>query len=287
MNPRRHCLLPLLFAATAAAVPSQQPSAATTLHEAWLHEVLDLDVARAVAGYQQVAADASPGHLERWVAAARLLELRRLHATTVAPPDLADAPPALRAAFATTAAELPVAELLARVREEPQTVLQKVGTDAGRLPPLRTAVPACEDWLMSQIGPSLRDRWRQRMAAFSSRARGSEAANATERIYAADIVRAELQGRTTQADALRTLYFADWRPPAATGDPVPLLAQVRERLAAMLAEPTLQAPQATLLRELGEAIDQRAATSPAAALAFVLRLPIYSERLLPTAATGR
>lgn len=286
MSCRRHARLLAALAAATAALPAQHGGEPPTLHEAWLHEILDLDVAGAVAGYEQVAADDRPGHLERWVAVARVLELRRLGATTAPAPDLAEAPPALRSTFAALATGLPVAELLQRARAEPKLVLQAMGTDAGRLPPMRTAVPACESWLMGQIGPSLRDRWRQRMATLGARARGSEAGNASERIYAADILRAELQGRTAQADALRTLYFADWRPPAAAGDPLPHLTRIREQLAAMLAEPALPAPQAVILRELGDAIEQRAATSPAAALAFVLRLPIYAERLLSTPAPG-
>jgi hypothetical protein len=241
---------------------------------------MDLDVPRAVAAYQLVAADAQPGHLERWVAAARLEELRRLQVTPLVLPDLAEAPAALRPVFQAAASELPMAELLARVRGEPKAVLQVLSTDAGRLPALRAVVPGCEDWLMGQIGPSLRDRWRQRMATFAGRARGGEAA--TARIYAADILRAELQGRTAQADALRTLYFADWRPPAAAGDPAPHLARMRARLDTLLAAEGLPASQAAVLRELAEAIDQRAATNPAAALSFVLRLPIYAERLLGT-----
>jgi len=272
-------------AALAVAAPAQDRDAPASMHAAWLVEVMDLDVPRAITGYQRVAADVRPGHLERWIATARLLELRRLQAAAIPPPDVGEAPAALRPLFQAAASELPTAELLARVRGEPKDVLQQISTDAGRLPVLRSVVPGAEEWLMSQIGPSLRDRWRQRMASFATRARGSEATN--ERIYAADVLRAELQGQTAQANALRTLYFADWRPPSAAGDPGPHLARARARLDTMLATDALPATQAAMLRELAEAIDQRAATSPATALAFVRRLPIYAERLLGPEPTGR
>lgn len=283
--PRRAAPL-LLAAVLAAPAAAQRPApAAPTLQDAWLHEVLDLDLPRAVAGYRRVAADARPGRLERWIAAARLAELHRLQAAPPAPAQAADLPAPLRPAFAAAEPQLPVAELLARARGEPKAALQQLATDAGRLPNLRPVVPAAEDWLMGQIGPSLRDRWRQRMATLGNRAR-SDAQNTTDRLYAADVLRAELQGRTAQADALRTLYFADWKPPTAPGDPAPHVARIRHNLEAMLAEN--QSPQqAALLRELADAIEQRAAASPAAALQLVLRVPIYAEWLLQAQPGGR
>jgi hypothetical protein len=263
----------------AAAAPAQERADVPTLHEAWLHEVMDLDVGRAVAAYRQVAAHARTRHNEPWVPAARLTELHRLGAAPTAP-DPGDVPPPLRATFQSAQTMLPVDELRQRTRGEPKAVLQRLGSDAGRLPELHSVVPATEDWVMSQIGPSLRDRWRQRMAAFSNRARGTTTAGLTERIHAADILRAELQGRTPQADALRQLYFADWSAPAATGDPTAHVARIRQRLQTMLADADLPPSHAAMLRELAEAIEQRAATNPAAALTFVLRLPLYADRLL-------
>ncbi len=274
-----------LAAALAAAAPAQQDAAEVTLHAAWLCEVMDLDVARAVAGYRRLAAEARPGQLERWVAAARLAELRRIGAAPGATPDLGELPPPLRAAFTAVAQPLPASTLLARIHGEPKTVLQALTTEAGRLPTLRSVVPASEDWLMRQIGPSLRDRWRQRMETWSSRGRGAESARTTERIYAADVLRAELQGRTPQADALRALYFADWRPPAAVADAATELARIRHNLAAALGDSDMTAAQSALLRELGAALDQRDA-DPAAAVALVRRLPLYAERLLQTEPSG-
>ncbi|MBX3461604.1 MAG: hypothetical protein KF830_00395 [Planctomycetes bacterium] len=286
MSARSTVLRWLATGLLAVAMPGQDP-AATTLHDAWLREVLDLDPAAAAAGYRQVAADTRPGHLERWVAAARLCELARLQVVPAPASDLADAPPPLRAAFAAAAARLPATELLARVRGEPRTVLPALATEAGHLPPLRPVVAAAEDWIMRQVGPSLRDRWRQRMATANSRGRSADVARASERVYAADILRAELQGETAQADALRTLYFADWRPPVVAGDLATGLARVRRNLDAALRDEELPPPQAALLRDLAAAIDQRAAVDPAAAWALVQRLPLYAERLLQDEPAGR
>ena len=89
------CALAAVLAA--GAVGAQEPDAAVSLHRAWLAEVMDLDVRRAVEGYRSVALDARPGQMERWVAVARLVELQRLGALGGAPlPVWTDAPAALR-----------------------------------------------------------------------------------------------------------------------------------------------------------------------------------------------
>ena len=259
---------------------STPASAVPSLHSAWLAEVMDLDVAGAAAAYRKVAADTGPRHLERWVAAARLAELQRLGAVPAAPIATADAPTALRPAFLALQPIAEIESLVDRARRAPAEGLQILVPEAGKLSPLRSAVPPAEDWVMSQIGPSLRDRMRQWRQTLANRSRSTDTRRVTERLYALDVVRAELQGRPAQAIALRTLYFADWRPPVAAGDPAPHLARIRANLDAWLADPELGSQQQPVLRELKDAIDKQAAADPAAAVNLVMRLPLYAERLL-------
>lgn len=270
-------------AALALPLPPQDagppPSPGPTLHQAWLREVLDLDLPGAAADYERIAARRGPGNPERWVAAARLLELHRLQATDLVPATQ-DCPPPLRATFQSLAAPLSVDALLARARRSPAEALQELVSEGGRLPRLRPAVPAVESWLMDQIGPSLRERMRQRSEALASRSRSTDVRRYTERLYALDIARAELANRPAQANALRALYFRDWKPPEAAGDPQPHLARVRANLEAWLADGDLGAQQATALRDLGAGIQRLADTDAAAALAMVQRLPFFAERLL-------
>lgn len=85
------------------------------------------------------------------------------------------------------------------------------------------------------------------MAAIADRGRGDEA-RATERLYAAEVLRAELDGNRAQAHSLRTLYFADWRPPVVTGAAAELVARARANLAAMVAEAEPDTAAGSLLR---------------------------------------
>lgn len=277
-------VLPLLASVAVAQQPTAKPP---SLHDAWLREVLDLDVPAARRGYEEVAANATPGNLERWIAVARLVELQRLQAITTLPPQLAEAPPPVRAAVQALPAPTPVEPLLQRARRAPTEGLQVLTAEGQKMPALRPLVPAAEDWMMGQIGPSLRDRMRQRAQTFANRTRSADARRFTERLYALDLVRAEVQGRTAQAVALRTLYFADWHAPNTAGDPTVHLARVRTNLEAWLADKDLGNQQATVLRELRDAIEKAAATDPAAALALVARLPLYAERLLDAAGASR
>jgi hypothetical protein len=279
-------LLPLA-ALGAQTVPSPH-EASTALHAAWLRELMDLDVQGAVRDYEAIAKDTRPTHLERWVAAARLAELERTGIAVGYRAPVADAPPALRAAFASLEIGLAHAELLRRATGDPAQVLVAIGAEAGRLPNLRTITPVAQVWLRDQVGPSVDDRWRQRLQVrnLTNRAR-PDANRPSERWYAADILSVELQGRQEQAANLRTLYFTDWRPPTLPGDAAEGLATVRKNLESWLQEPDTSPQQQALLRQLREAIDQRAAADPASALTFVSRMPIYAERLFGTAPAGR
>ena len=58
------------------------------------------------------------------------------------------------------------------------------------------------------------------------------------------------------------------------------LAAVRQRLQGWVDDEDTASHDRQLLRALGEAIEQRAATDPRAALQFLTRLPRYAERLM-------
>lgn len=279
MNILTRCV----FAAAAALPATAQHVAGANdtskqLHAAWLREVLDLDVPGAVAAYQTIAQDHRPAQIERWIAVARLAELERAGVPIVPKPMFADAPPAIRPAFATLT-PIPVAELLQRASGDPAELLQAAGTESGRVPAMRPATGIVVQWVREQIGPSPRDRARARERAQNLANRPRPDARSAEPGNAAYILNVELQGRQEQAANLRSLYFPDWKPPVVNGDPVATLARVRANLETWAKEGP-QSQLTRLLRNLREAIDRRATPDPAAAVAFVARLPLYAERLL-------
>jgi hypothetical protein len=98
-------------------------------------------------------------------------------------------------------------------------------------------------------------------------------------MYAADILRVELQGNSRQADSLRKIYFADRRAPTWTDDKA-ALEGARANLAAWLLEESLTNWQRGALRGLRDELEKRAATDPTSALTFLARLPLYGDRLL-------
>jgi len=244
---------------------------ATRLHEAWLREVLDLDTAGAVGDYEAIAADRS-GRIERWIAVARLAELQRLGLPVANPGAAAEAPAAVRAALALVT-PLPIAELLRQAQANP--------ADPTRVPDLRPATLATLSWVRNQSGPSQSERQRQRAA--SGRPRPPQNRNDAERIdrvHASDVVLRELEGKTEQAAGLRELYFPDWKPPAVADDAPAALARAKVAVDAWLQEADLGQQQQALLGRLRAELDQRTAADPAAALAWLVRLPVYADRLL-------
>ncbi len=260
----------LAAAAALAAVGAAQAGAGdvgTRLHAAWLREMLDLDTAGAAAEYEAVAADRS-GRTERWIAVARLAELQRQGVAVANPGPVAEAPAAVRAALALLA-PLPLAELL----KEP-------GADATRVPELRPATNATLNWVRSQAGPNTSERQRQRAA--SSRPRTPADRNDAERmarLHAFDVAQRELQGKTEQAAGLRAVYFPDWKPPVADGEPTAALARAKERLDAWQKEQGQNDGQLALLGRLRGELDARGADA-AAAVAWLGRMPVYADRLL-------
>lgn len=262
----------VLLVGIAAESPAQaaplQPEPPVTLHDAWLREVLDLDTKGAAAAYTIVGAD--PTNLERWVATARLAELQRLGISMPAKVPTNDAPLALRDSFSRMVEPLPVAELLQRATD-PAQLLRTVGTDAGRLPPMRPVTTEAERWCLTQV-PGVRDRLPRVPTNTVSRANYN-------RFTAAEILRAELSGQPTRAQNLRMIYFANWQPPRWSGEAKAGLEQVRVQLEATMHDPEYSV-QRRLLSELRDAFNERANTDPVAAMALIARLPLYAERLL-------
>jgi hypothetical protein len=259
-----------------------------TLHDAWLAEVMDLDFASAVEGYRRIASDRRSPSVERWIASARLMELHRCGLEDTEPPANADVPSVLLERFEALGEPVSVEATLTRLRGAPADVFRDVGTT--RVPAMRPFVPETEDWLLRQIGSDLRSRIPPRVESSATREGLDGPRRYSDRLFALDILRAELQGRTTRASALRNLYFADWQPPIATGDPGDVMARVRSRLADWRREDNLTSAMARGLEQLAQALDERA-EDPAAAIALVRRLPLYSDRLLaeraPAANGGR
>ncbi len=233
---------------------------------------MDLDSRRATELYREVAGDKVPDNLERWVAVARLTELHRLGVTTKLLIDPLEVPSPLRASLAAAAAPIDVEALTKRASSDPTQLLQSLGSEGGKLPVLRPAVYDAEIWLISQVA-SWRDRFRQRQQSQAARP------GFTDRFYATRIVFAELDGRRSQADELRALYFTQWRPPVVTNDHAANLARVRANLEALFSERDMVGAQ-NLLNRLRDAIDKAPAADPAAAMEMLLRLPYFAELLL-------
>jgi hypothetical protein len=202
---------------TATATQANQPERVPTLHDAWLLEVLDLDIKKAAAAYARVATDQRPGNLDRWVAVARLAELKRLGVDVTLPVDLKDVPEPLRAPLESISAPLPVADLLQRVQGDPKEVLQRIGTEDSRLPPLHPVTPLAEEWRLAQI-PNSRARQQNSTPSGPNRINADYWVNLGS---AGDIMRLELGGWRSQADARRAILFPNWQPPKLKGDPQP------------------------------------------------------------------
>lgn len=267
----------LLGSASAAQAPADQPQdASTRLHAAWIKEVLDLDVPGAVRDYEAIAADTRPMNLERWIAIARLAELQRAGVPGLKPVALAEAPAPIQAAVAPLR-PLEATKLLLQLTQEPSLVMQSLLTEEGRIPDLRPITDAAQRWVRGQHGPSFSERQLQRLRTMGGRQRQPDQARNGQ---AFDVLRVELQGKQDQANALRGVYFADWKTTPLKGEPAKLLARTITNLDAWIAEPNLSAGSRQALKNLREAIELRGTTDTANMLALLSRLPVIGERLL-------
>lgn len=275
-------LLAAALAATAA-VPAQAPrakDASTRLHAARLREVIDLDFAGAIAEYQAIACDRSSP--ERWAAVARLAELQRMGIDAPQPVPLSEAPPAIRKAIEQLQ-PLAVDQLLAQA----VTGAPAASTDerASSLE-LKRATQDAQRWLRDQSGIDANERMRMRgmRSAPPTTTPTTTPRNSEMRFYrehALDILAKENAGATAAAAALRDLWFSSWwKAPVVPGDPAAAFARVRTNLDAYIKDSNLSSFHQGQLVRLRDELEQRGANDPQAALKFVLRLPIYAERLL-------
>ncbi len=272
---RAHPIAALWIVAAAAAAQTQSPQ--PSLQDAWIRETLDLDIRAAVRGYREVAGDESQTAIERKVAAARLEELRRIGVID---------------ASENTSAQLLPEQLVSGDEAKTQETNAKAAADWARhaqrasnpasaelpteMPQLRPLVSAVLQLLRADFSPSNLDRGGPvRPRGFA----GSDTTRVLERIRASDIARADLAGKTEEADALRLRNFPAWKPQPWPADASAAWTTARANLVEWQQERQLSSAERETLQRLLAALDDDAKTSPARALARIDRLPFYSERL--------
>ncbi len=290
MKPRPGVSVGVAFALLAGGAAAQTPDGGSdpqpaALHRAWLAEVLDLDTEAAARQYARIARDGRHGTGERWLAAARLAELQRLGIATPSAPGLAEAPSSLRSSLGPLLPAFEAGTLALQLAIDRSVTVHDLANAPAALPDLRPYVARVEAWQLAQTGPSLRDRQRQRQQAFANLSRSPQVNAYLQRLYATTIVSAELDGRRSQADALRALYFAAWKPPEGVGqdlaDDQQVVTKAQANLAAWLEERTLSRQQRTVLTALAEHLAKRAAAGEwTSARELLQRLPRTAERLL-------
>lgn len=275
--PRRRSSAPALLVGivVAAAVTAQTP---TTLHAAWLQEVLDLDAAGAAAAYHRLAADRQAPQIERQVAIARATELRQLGIGRELPrPDLTILPEVLQQHFQQSPqASPPVVALELEAGAGSAATVHEFFART-EVPQLRPLVVATVLAAAEQSNPSAAERLRQQRARFSPWS--NDPARVLDRIRANEIVRAELDGRAEDAAALRRREFPSWRPPTWPTDAAAAWEQARSNLLEWQRERQLTSSELDLLARLQAALTAAAAADPAAALRLLDRMPLFAERL--------
>jgi hypothetical protein len=123
---------------------------------------------------------------------------------------------------------------------------------------------------------------RQRIEALAARPRNPDLV----RTYATAIVRAELEGSRPRADALRSLYFAEWQAPVGSGDARLDVTRARANLKLWAGDPQRPEGERALWQALAKAIDESGAAEPESAVQLLRRLPIYCEQLFAEPTTA-
>lgn len=268
----------LLRSRTSRAKRRLHRSATTQVHSAWLTEIIDLDRTGAIEKYDDILKQNSGKQPEKWIAVSRLRELGRIG--VLRPEPLATpnkAPSEVRKAL--------------KLLEEPfpfRDVLNEPGTTQ-ELPPLRPATPLVQDWVRDQIGPTVEERYRR------PRGRPTRRVPTPEwRPYGArDIIKLEIEGNRTRANALRGLYFIDFQPMKVSGSREKLLKQAMERLAKVIEEerwPRARNDLRTFEKHLQTLAANQSSPQAGAyeAIELIRRIPYYSEQLLaPEKAPGK
>lgn len=269
----------LVAAATLdAGLRAQQDGA--TLHRAWLREVLDGDTAGAVRVYGRLAADPSVQLLDRRIAAARLIELRRIGlAGDVAPPPMDLVPQNLQQTIQWVPESQAIHPTIVRELDlaggEPAAMRQFLATTS--VPQLRPFAFALARATMEETEPEIAEISRQRTRFFMPTS--DNPAWLLDRARASDIVRAELEARRADADRLRQRYFPHWRPQPWPEDASASWTLARQSLGQWQRETQLTTAEKELLAGLATHLETLAADDPKRALEFIARLPLYAERL--------
>lgn len=256
-----------------AAVCSAQMPAAKPLGRAWLREILDLDTRGAAEEYAQISKDPLAEPRERELAAARIVELCRIG--VIQPPSPLD----MHAVSTVTRQRLeqslaqPAPPIFQAAREAAKkgtpAVLEFLAT-SGQLPQLRP--------LVAPSTASERPR--------SSRTPPIERPGdlrPQDRVYALQVLRAELENRSADAAELRRRQFANWQPAPWPQDLAKALAPIEPNLARWLAEREIEEPERVLLTQLRQLASKLQSEDQARLTALLDRLPVISDRLRATA----
>ena len=258
----------LAMACVHAALAAQ--TAASPLHAAWLRETLDLDMAGAIRSYRKIAQDTQAPMLERQIAAARLEELRRIGVRDTDPGKLLELVPV---AVRTDAdAQRPSsASQDARPAQEGNRNQPPVPAE----PLTRPLVAALVQYTREEMFPGQGDRGRMPR----NRNANTETARVVERIRAFEIARAELAGKTDEADALRRRSFPTWKAQPWPADAAAAWSRARQNLVSWQQDRQISASERETLRQLLAALDEDAKGGAEKPLARIDRLPLYAERL--------
>ncbi len=287
MSCRSNWILVIAAASSIAAVGVAQ-TPGPQLHAAWLREILDLDVHGAAKIYREIARDGQNLVTERLVATARLAELHRL-GIEEAGPEVEGKSLQDLLGQQVTAVEDKEALAVALQREltagQGEFQAAKLFLASSEVPQLRPLVQATAQAAAEQTDPAMAELFRGARGRATQMT--SEASRVLERIRANEIVRAELSDRSEDAAALRSRAFPNWRPQPWVGDPKAAWQRVRENLAGWQRERQLSSGERETLRQLQQALETAAVTTPERAFALLDRMPIYAERLRSTTAQRR
>ena len=256
--------LVLLAAACAAQTPTARP-----FGKAWLRETLDLDTRGAAEEYAQISKDPRSEPRERELAAARIVELCRLGVIQAPSPlDLHAVSTATRQCLEQSLAQ-PAPPIFQSAREAASkgtTALLEFLATSGQLPQLRPLV-----------APSTAaDRMRSPRSTPSDR---SGDLRPQDRVFALQILRAELENRSADAAELRRRQFATWQPAAWPQDLAKALALIEPNFAAWLAEREIEESERVLLAQLQRLATKLQAEDPKKLADLLDRLPVISDRL--------
>ena len=269
-----------LLAMTLAA-PAWAQGGPSALHAAWLRETLDLDLKGACKAYLALARDEKAPLLERQVAAARLEELRRIGAPAVGAETAPEAlPPGLqRTQDPDTTASLQRA-VAAALAAPTRTQGGEGAAPSGNVVATQPVLPSLRP-LVQFVVQASRENTRDtrpgtpRLPQFGA----PDQTRVVERVRAYEIARAEVAGRTTEADEIRLRAFPNWRAQPWPEDKAAAWKVVRNNLLQLQQERQINGDEREVLERLLTVLDADAQTSTEAALARIDRLPIYAERL--------